>query len=859
MSSNENSLLLKIKGDSTGATKAAADTRAAIASLRTSSVTHFSAIQAATKAPLTGFQNLTNITQVLGASTAALQGPLGGVAGRLGSIGTLAREAGTGIGATGAAVGALVVVAGAAVVGLVALGNAIFDLAKSTADYAGKLFDLSQQTNFTVETLSALSLAAKTSGGSIDTVSSALGIFQANMVKAAEGNKEAAKTFRDLKIDTTNQETALRQAMSALFAMGETEKQSAEAKKLFGKAAKDVLGIIKETSGDLDVATAKYQKMNLIVSTEAAAAADAFSDSLDLLNEQLAGVGRTIGFAVIPVLNVFFQDMSSGLSGSQGEWVTWGGIIRAEVAGVLGMLQALAQFARNPGILAAAQLPGQVMINQRSLLDRAQGESAALSVAAIAARVARGSRGTGGGGSGSGGGGGKAARDTAFQDAKAEAALVEREALKATEFDIMENKRSLDGQLKDIQEFTRRAIELADEKQDAAIVRINSEQEALEKAFAKKLITQKEFKLQGRELTLRNDKAERERNDEVNELEHERDLKVSAAEVAAKKRSLQIAEEADERQIKRIDNRIRDQVLKESEGEQQIAAIVDEGFKRRRDALTEELTHYSTTLEKREDINAEIIRLDGDRAFSAEEAARRIIKAQFDEQNAAAEGATRKRRSTDPDVDPKAPTGAIDQLFYAIENNLTGTTQTAAMAGLQAMQEVFAGLGQAVGQAVHAFVLYGKAGASVRQVTAQILASVAQMAAVKAIFELAEGFAALALAFFGIPNAGLSANAHFIAAATYGAIAGAAALMGRSAASTSFSQASGGSGGGAGGSTTSGASSRSEPKVADYDRRNLSPQVVEIRFAAGFDDVLEAKIIKNVEHNGKLRDVIGNK
>jgi hypothetical protein len=78
-------------------------------------------------------------------------------------------------------------------------------------------------------------------------------------------------------------------------------------------------------------------------------------------------------------------------------------------------------------------------------------------------------------------------------------------------------------------------------------------------------------------------------------------------------------------------------------------------------------------------------------------------------------------------------------------------------------------LGDAVGSAVEAFVLYGSAGASVRQVTAQILASIAQQAAVQAIYELAQGLAVLALAFFGVPNAGPSATAyHFAAAATYG-------------------------------------------------------------------------------------------
>jgi hypothetical protein len=114
------------------------------------------------------------------------------------------------------------------------------------------------------------------------------------------------------------------------------------------------------------------------------------------------------------------------------------------------------------------------------------------------------------------------------------------------------------------------------------------------------------------------------------------------------------------------------------------------------------------------------------------------------------------------------------------------------IAGISAIKTAFEGLAQAVGQAVQAFVLYGNAGTSVRKVAAQIIASVASMAAVKAVFELAEGFAALARAFFGDPTASAEAVWHFKSAATYGIIAGVAAVAGRGVAGNSFNQASGG-------------------------------------------------------------------
>jgi hypothetical protein len=141
---------------------------------------------------------------------------------------------------------------------------------------------------------------------------------------------------------------------------------------------------------------------------------------------------------------------------------------------------------------------------------------------------------------------------------------------------------------------------------------------------------------------------------------------------------------------------------------------------------------------------------------------------------------------------------AIGQL----QDYFVGEGNTAAIAGVDALSGAFSQLGQAIGETVNAWVLYGSAGQSVRQVTAQILAGIAQQATVKAIFELAEGFAALAMAFFGVPNAGPSATAHFTAAAIYGGIAGIAAVAGRAVAGDSMKGGGGSAGGGKSGNSS---------------------------------------------------------
>lgn len=210
----------------------------------------------------------------------------------------------------------------------------------------------------------------------------------------------------------------------------------------------------------------------------------------------------------------------------------------------------------------------------------------------------------------------------------------------------------------------------------------------------------------------------------------------------------------------------------------------------------------------------------------------------------------------------KSPASAFDQLGTAINENLSGAKLTAATAGLQAMSTVFSQLGQAVGSVVQSFVLYGTAGTSVRKVTAEILASVAQQAAVKAVFELAEGFAALALAYFGIPNAGPSAAAHFTAAAVYAAIAGVAAVVGRGVAGDAFKQGSGGGGGGGGasGSGSSGSNGTTKPSGPTIinAERNVIHLELSFKHEPGglFHTEVAKSVVKNINGNGIVRAAI---
>lgn len=188
------------------------------------------------------------------------------------------------------------------------LGSALFESAKSAADYQGKLLDISQQTGVAVETLSALEIAASTTGGSIESVAASLGIFQKNMAAADDESSKAAKSFAALGVTVTDTETTFRDTLKALAAMPEGFRQTNAALELFGRGGKQVLAIIKETNGDLDLLIDRLRDAGL-VTTDQAKKADEFNDQLTLLSFQLRGLGTQI----IPQVTDAVKDLSAFL------------------------------------------------------------------------------------------------------------------------------------------------------------------------------------------------------------------------------------------------------------------------------------------------------------------------------------------------------------------------------------------------------------------------------------------------------------------------------------------------------------------------------------------------------------------
>ena len=161
------------------------------------------------------------------------------------------------------------------------------------------------------------------------------------------------------------------------------------------------------------------------------------------------------------------------------------------------------------------------------------------------------------------------------------------------------------------------------------------------------------------------------------------------------------------------------------------------------------------------------------------------------------------------------------------------------------MVDAFGAVANGLQQILANFILTGRIGGQAfKALAAQIISAVVAQSAVKAIFELAEGFAANARMDF------VAAAQHFTAAKFYGVVAGVAA-----AASVGLA-AIGGGGGGQNGTMFLGQDRQTGSAVVEQGgRRSSEPQVIIIR-AETEPGVMVSKFVQDYRSNGEARSVL---
>lgn len=198
--------------------------------------------------------------------------------------------------------------------------------------------------NMTIEEYQVVNKFAQLAGASTAALSNTIKQLAKNTINAADGAKAQAQAFKELDIEIKKNDGTFKDTTTLLFevggALGELEdgtKRLALAQKLLGKEATAILPAFKDGKEAALAQLAALRELAVAYDQEAANAAEAFNDTLDISVHQLRSVALQGISILLPYLVSLvkwsqesakrFKDLMRGTSSLQTVLVALGGAI----------------------------------------------------------------------------------------------------------------------------------------------------------------------------------------------------------------------------------------------------------------------------------------------------------------------------------------------------------------------------------------------------------------------------------------------------------------------------------------------------------------------------------------------------
>lgn len=728
----------------------------------------------------------------------------------------------------------------------VSAGVMLFNLSKQASEYGSAIFDASEKTGLSARSLSALQFAAEQSGTSMEAVVKSIAKFSKTVGDASDGLQTATRDLTAFGLTPQEAINDLEGSLGKVFKTILEAKSGTEqlilAQRAFGRSGADLLPLLKSFDGDLSELVKRATELGVTIDDDAARAADEFGDSLDTLTAQVRHVGYELGTIFMPIFTDAMQSMSDYLRDNKADWQFWGEFVTDVYRGASITIPALADMvavhfghirtAIDVATLGLTYFIREMEIAGRSiqawLLDpfNAQGmwsdykdSKGGISAGLDYRGILSGRIGVGSGmlttpapSRGGGRGGGRSARDTSERDAARAAQEELREAERIERERLAMLRRSYSEETELFEAEAKKRLAVAEEFADANN-RTEADMARYAEFIADQILEYRRSRLKAYMVAVGTG------TDEYKRLQH--DLSVLDEQIEAQR-----AEHAKNEQ---------ERIKKQTEDEIKL-------YEQRKQSWKEHIEYLKAVDEA----------ADREQQRAYEERERLRVEKEQRDFNGIGGGVLG---------------GLFGELGLSVENMLEPVN---VMDGLGKMLAgTFHQVAGAVGEAVKAFVLFGGAGTSFRKFAAEMIAAVAQMAIVQALWEAAQGFAMLALSWF-IPDPRYikSATSHFTAAAMYAGIGGAAALAGRAIAGDSFQREAGGSAYGSAGSGASGqgsgegqgqAYSGQEDVVIDAGRNAPGQAGLDITLnikdrAGWFEDMFAVSIARNSRIRTLIQD-----
>lgn len=188
--------------------------------------------------------------------------------------------------------------------------GAITQFAKATIDMADEVNRASQVVGLSTEVFSGLQYAAKQAGVETATFQTSLTKLSKTAVDAADGTGNAADAFKALGVSVKGADGSLKsidqlllETAEAFSQYGDSAEKTAAAQAIFGKSGAELLPFLNEGRAGIEALTAEAERLGLVISSDAAKAADQFNDTMDRLKGAVGGAALGVIQKLLPSLN----------------------------------------------------------------------------------------------------------------------------------------------------------------------------------------------------------------------------------------------------------------------------------------------------------------------------------------------------------------------------------------------------------------------------------------------------------------------------------------------------------------------------------------------------------------------------
>lgn len=188
--------------------------------------------------------------------------------------------------------------------------GAITQFAKAAIDMADEVNRASQVVGLSTEVFSGLQYAAKQAGVETATFQTSLTKLSKTAVDAADGTGTAADAFKALGVSVKGTDGSLKsidqlllETAEAFSQYGDSAEKTAAAQAIFGKSGAELLPFLNEGKAGIEALTAEAERLGLVISSDAAKAADQFNDTMDRLKGAVGGAAQGVVQKLLPTLN----------------------------------------------------------------------------------------------------------------------------------------------------------------------------------------------------------------------------------------------------------------------------------------------------------------------------------------------------------------------------------------------------------------------------------------------------------------------------------------------------------------------------------------------------------------------------